>query len=182
MRWGYLVTCHALPKESQFNKFDYYFDKEKYMLVATFGAGCFWKPEFLLGKVDGVLETAVGYMGGNTDNPSYEEVCADQTGHVEVVQLGFDPKIISYNELLNTFWEIHDPTQVDRQGLDFGKQYRSVIFYSNEEHKTIAEASAEELKKSNRFSVPLATTIELATQFWKAEEYHQKYYEKFKLS
>ena len=140
-------------------------------MKATFGAGCFWKPEEVFGKVKGVISTAVGYMGGKTDNPSYGQVCGGSTGHAEVVQIEFDPKIISYKELLDIFWKIHDPSQLNRQGPDVGEQYRSVIFYHNQEQKKLAEES----KPKNAF-----TQIVPAKKFWRAEEYHQKYMEKMK--
>lgn len=140
---------------------------------ATFGAGCFWQPEMAFREVEGVIDTAVGYEGGHVDNPSYEQVCTGRTGHAEVVQVTFDPARISYGELVQMFWGMHDPTQVDRQGPDVGSQYRTVIFIHSPEQVAAAEASKAEEQK--RHSTPIATSIEPATGFWRAEEYHQCY-------
>lgn len=145
---------------------------------ATFGAGCFWGVEAAFRKVDGVVDTAVGYSGGHTPNPTYEDVCSHTTGHAEVVQVTFDPARVSYRDLLEVFWRIHDPTQVNRQGPDIGDQYRSVIFYHSGEQRRIAEESRAALEASGRLSRPVATKIEPAQTFWRAEEYHQRYYEK----
>ena len=143
---------------------------------ATFGAGCFWQVETAFRDLDGVVDTAVGYEGGTVDNPTYEQVCSDRTGHVEVTQVEFDPKRISYDELLEKFWSIHDPTQLNRQGPDVGTQYRSVIFTHSEEQAEAARASKERLQK--RFRQPIVTEIEPAQPFWRAEEYHQCYLQK----
>ena len=151
------------------------------MATATFGAGCFWKPEFVFRKLDGVIETAVGYMGGATDNPTYEQVCTDNTGHAEVVQVTFDPEAISYEELLAVFWQVHDPTQVDRQGPDVGRQYRSVIFCHSPEQTEAATRSRDALAESGALGGAIATEIEPAPAFWRAEEYHQQYYEKARM-
>ncbi len=142
---------------------------------ATFGAGCFWKPEMEYRKVEGVVDTAVGYEGGHVDNPTYEQVCTGRTGHAEVVQVTYDPARISYDELLDLFWDMHDPTQVNRQGPDVGDQYRTVIFTHTPEQVAAAEASKE--RQQSRHSQPIATLIEPATGFWRAEEYHQCYLE-----
>jgi peptide methionine sulfoxide reductase msrA/msrB len=150
----------------------------KQIETATFGAGCFWGTEAVFRKVKGVLNTTVGFMGGSLKNPSYEEVCSDKTGHVEVVQIEYDPAIISYAELLDIFWDIHDPTAINRQGPDIGSQYRSVIFYHNAEQEKLARASLEKLEKSGKFKKPIATEIVPAKEFYKTEEYHQRYYEK----
>lgn len=144
------------------------------MEKATFGAGCFWHVEEAFRKLDGVLSTTVGYMGGTFENPTYEDVCTDETGHAEVVQIEYDPKKISYNQLLDVFWSTHDPTQLNRQGPDEGTQYRSAIFYHNEEQKKLAEESKKKLKKKK----PAVTEITKAKKFYKAEEYHQKYLQK----
>lgn len=148
------------------------------MEKATFGAGCFWGVEAAFMKVKGVSSTEVGFMGGSTERPSYEQVCTGKTGHTEVVQLGFDPKKVSFEELLEVFWRIHDPTTMDRQGPDIGRQYRSVVFYHSERQKKIAEKKKGELDKSGKFPKPIVTAIEPAKEFYRAEEYHQKYYEK----
>jgi peptide-methionine (S)-S-oxide reductase len=146
--------------------------------IATFGAGCFWGVEELFRKRDGVIKTEVGYTGGNIDNPTYEQVCADTTGHAEAVQVTYDPEKIKYEDLLKIFWENHDPTQLNRQGPDTGRQYRSAIFFHTPEQKEIAEASLDELKKSRRYEHPIVTEISPASSFWRAEEYHQQYLHK----
>jgi peptide-methionine (S)-S-oxide reductase len=148
------------------------------MEKATFGAGCFWGVEAAFRQVKGITSTAVGYMGGTLKNPSYEDVCTDKTGHAEVVQVEFDPSQVPYEELLRVFWENHDPTTLNRQGPDVGRQYRSVIFFHTPEQKTAAEASKAALGSSGRFRRPIVTEIVPATDFWRAEEYHQQYLEK----
>lgn len=145
---------------------------------ATFGAGCFWGVEVKFGQVPGVLEIAVGYEGGELEHPTYKEVCTDRTGHAEVVEMSFDPARVSYEQLLDLFFESHDPTQLNRQGPDFGTQYRSVVFYHSDAQRTAAEKKIEELKVEGRFSKPIVTKVVPAETFWKAEEYHQKYLEK----
>lgn len=145
---------------------------------AMFGAGCFWGVEAAFRKVKGVVDTAVGYSGGWTKDPSYEDVCSGRTGHTEVVLVTYDTAKVSYDELLNAFWRMHDSTQVDRQGPDIGRQYRSVIFYFDDEQRQIAEAAKVKLEESGQYSKPVATRIERAGDFWRAEEYHQRYYEK----
>jgi peptide-methionine (S)-S-oxide reductase len=146
--------------------------------TATFAAGCFWGVEETFRKVKGVTATAVGYSGGTMANPTYEDVCTDRTGHAEVVQVEFDPAQVSYEELLRVFWENHDPTTVNRQGPDIGRQYRSAIFYHIPEQKAAAEASKEELQKSGKYRRPIVTEITPAGPFYRAEEYHQRYLEK----
>lgn len=145
---------------------------------ATFGAGCFWGVEATYRQTDGVVGTAVGFMGGTTAEPSYEDVCTDTTGHAEVVEVEFDPGKVSYEALLDVFWEAHDPTQVNRQGPDVGTQYRSVIFTHDEGQAEIARASKAALEAEGRFSRPIATEIVPAATFYRAEEYHQQYLEK----
>jgi peptide-methionine (S)-S-oxide reductase len=145
---------------------------------ATFGAGCFWGVEEVFRQLSGVANTAVGYAGGSTDNPSYQDVCSDQTGHAEVVEVEFDPAKISYRDLLDVFWANHDPTTLNRQGPDVGRQYRSVIFYHSPEQKAEAENSRDNLTKTGRFRRPIVTQIEPASKFFRAEEYHQRYLEK----
>jgi peptide-methionine (S)-S-oxide reductase len=142
--------------------------------VATFGGGCFWCIEAVLQRIEGVLSIASGYSGGSTLNPTYEEVCSGQTGHAEVVQVAFDPKFISYEEILDIFWQAHDPTTLNRQGPDRGTQYRSVIFYSNDAQRQAAEASRE--KAQGKFRDPIVTQVMPLEKFWKAEDYHQNYY------
>ncbi len=145
---------------------------------ATFGAGCFWGVEEIFRNLDGVTSSAVGYAGGTKENPSYEDVCSDRTGHAEVVEVEFDPSKVSYEELLEVFWSNHNPTTLNRQGPDVGTQYRSVIFYHSPAQKAGAEASKEKISKSGRFKLPVVTQIEPAPKFWRAEEYHQRYLEK----
>ena len=152
------------------------------MATAIFGAGCFWGVEAAFRQIVGVKATAVGYAGGNIDNPTYEEVCSDKTGHAEVVKVEYDPSEVSYDELLKVFWTNHDPTQVNRQGPDVGHQYRSVIFFTTPEQEAAAKNSLEKLDESGEYSRPIATSIEPASTFWKAEEYHQQYLEKRGLS
>ncbi len=148
------------------------------METATFGAGCFWGVEAAFRRLEGVVDTEVGYSGGHTENPTYEDVCSHTTGHAEVVRVTFDPSRVSYRDLVEHFWKIHDPTQVNRQGPDIGDQYRSVIFYHSEEQRRVAEQSKAALEASGRLRKPVATKIEPAKPFWRAEEYHQRYYEK----
>jgi len=145
------------------------------MAMATFGAGCFWGVEEAFRQVGGVTETAVGYEGGHVEHPTYQQVCGGRTGHTEVVQVQYDPERVSYEDLLEVFWRIHDPTQVNRQGPDHGYQYRSVILYHTPEQKQLAEASKAALDASGELSRPVATAIEPAQTFWRAEEYHQQY-------
>lgn len=146
--------------------------------TATFGAGCFWGVEYAFGQIDGVVDTAVGYMGGHTEAPTYREVCSKSTGHAEVCQVQFDPAVVSYDALLTAFWSMHDPTTKDRQGPDVGSQYRSVIFYHDEDQRTAAEASKMATDASGNFRGPIVTEISAAETFWRAEDYHQRYVEK----
>ncbi len=149
-----------------------------YFMKATFGAGCFWHVEDLLNKTKGVKSTAVGYIGGQLPNPTYEEVCTDKTGHAEAVEIEYDPDEISFEELLDVFWSNHNPTTLNRQGPDVGIQYRSSIFYHDESQKEIAESSKEFLEKSGKYDNPIVTEIVPAPTFYRAEEYHQKYFKK----
>lgn len=150
------------------------------MEKATFGAGCFWGVEARFRKVNGVIDAVSGYSGGKTKNPTYKDVCTDKTGHAEVVQVTYNPSIVSYEELLEVFWNIHNPTTLNRQGWDIGTQYRSVVFYHSEEQKERALKLKEKLDKSGRYKKPIVTEITPASEFYKAEEYHQRYYEKNK--
>jgi len=145
------------------------------MQKATFGAGCFWGVEAAFRKVKGVVSSAVGYSGGSLKNPTYEDVCTDQTGHAEVVEVKYDPAKVSYDELLKVFWEIHDPTTLNRQGPDIGTQYRSAILFHTPEQKSAAEASKERLQSSGKYKKPIVTEITPASEFYQAEEYHQQY-------
>jgi peptide-methionine (S)-S-oxide reductase len=145
--------------------------------VATFANGCFWCTEAIFEELDGVISATSGYSGGNTPNPNYKEVCSGETGHAECLQIIYDPNKISFDELLAVFWETHDPTTLNRQGADVGTQYRSAIFYHNEEQKEKAEKYKAELDKSGAFSKPIVTEITAFTKFYPAEDYHQQYFE-----
>ena len=146
--------------------------------IATFAAGCFWGIEAKFRMIPGVTDAVVGYSGGHTANPTYKDVCTDQTGHAEVVQVTFDPAVISYEKLVEAFWHMHDPTQVNRQGPDYGTQYRSAIFFHSPEQEATAKKSKAALEASGRFRRPIATEITAAGTFYRAEDYHQRYLEK----
>ena len=148
------------------------------MAIATFAAGCFWGIEAAYRRIEGVTSTAVGYTGGQTSDPTYKEVCSGQTGHAEAVQVAFDPARVSYEQLLEVFWNLHDPTQVNRQGPDVGTQYRTAVFYHDAEQQAAATASKAKLETENRFGAPIATEIVPAASFFLAEDYHQQYFEK----
>jgi peptide-methionine (S)-S-oxide reductase len=148
------------------------------METATFGAGCFWGVEVAFRNIPGVKDVAAGYAGGTLENPSYEDVCSGRTGHAEVVQVDFDPEEVSYDRLLDEFWSLHDPTTLNRQGPDVGTQYRSAIFYHDEEQKNAALASRERLRESGRYRRPVVTEVTPASTFYRAEDYHQRYLEK----
>lgn len=145
---------------------------------ATFAAGCFWGVEELFRTRKGVIKTTVGYSGGTKENPTYEEVCSGKTSHAEALQIEYDPSQISYEELLNIFWEHHDPTTLNRQGPDVGSQYRSVIFYHTSEQRRLAEESKQKLESSGKYTNNIVTEIREATPFYPAEDYHQQYLEK----
>ncbi|HSD63267.1 MAG TPA: peptide-methionine (S)-S-oxide reductase MsrA [Ignavibacteriaceae bacterium] len=146
--------------------------------TATFGQGCFWCAEAIFERVEGVISVTSGYAGGNVSNPTYEQVCTGKTGHAEVVQIVYNPDVISYDDLLKIFWQTHDPTTLNKQGADVGEQYRSIILYDNEKQKEKAEYYKNELQKSGAWDKPIVTQIVPLTKFYKAEEYHQHYYEK----
>lgn len=148
------------------------------MEKATFGAGCFWGVEARFQQLPGVVETAVGYEGGKLNDPSYKDVCTDRTGHAEVVEVTYDPEKVSYRALLDLFFELHDPTQVDRQGPDWGSQYRTVIFFHSPDQEATARETITRLDAAGRFKRPIATQVVPAQTFWRAEDYHQKYLEK----
>lgn len=143
--------------------------------TATFGAGCFWGVEEAFRILPGVKSTAVGYMGGTLQNPTYQEVCTDRTGHAEVLQVEYDPNEISYEELLDIFWKNHNPTTRNRQGPDVGSQYRSVIFFHTSDQEKTARASKEQVEKSGKWQNPIVTEVIPAEEFYRAEEYHQQY-------
>jgi len=148
------------------------------MAKATFGAGCFWGVEAAFRRIDGVTDAVVGYAGGQTENPTYREVCAGDTGHAEVVEIEYDPERLSFEDLLDAFWQMHDPTQLNRQGPDVGDQYRSAIFCHTPEQEQLATESKRRLEESGLFVRPIVTVIDKAPTFWRAEEYHQRYLEK----
>jgi peptide-methionine (S)-S-oxide reductase len=149
---------------------------EKQLDTATFGAGCFWCVEAVYQQLEGVISVTSGYMGGQVKNPTYKEICTGNTGHAEVCQIVFDPSKISYADMLQAFWASHDPTTLNRQGNDIGTQYRSVVFYHNEEQQKLAEKYKKELDASQAFSNPIVTQIAASEVFYKAEDYHQNYY------
>jgi peptide-methionine (S)-S-oxide reductase len=148
------------------------------MAKAYFAAGCFWGVESAFRRVKGVQSTAVGYMGGRTEHPTYQEVCSDRTGHAETVEVDYDPQQVSYEKLLELFWNSHDPTQVNRQGPDVGTQYRSAIVTTSNEQADTAKTAKDKLVREGRFRRPIATQVQPAPAFWKAEDYHQQYFEK----
>ena len=148
------------------------------MAKAIFAAGCFWGVEATFRQLPGVISTRVGYTGGTLSNPTYQDVCTDRTGHAEAVEVEYDPSKLSYEKLLDVFWENHDPTQLNRQGPDWGTQYRSAIFFTSPEQEAAAKASKERLEKSGRYTKPIVTQIVPASTFYEAEDYHQQYLEK----
>jgi peptide-methionine (S)-S-oxide reductase len=168
-RWGNPTTSAMRANQST---------RRTIMEKATFAAGCFWGVEAAFRQTKGVKSTAVGYTGGTTKNPTYEQVCTDTTGHAEAVEVQYDPAEVSYDQLLDVFWENHDPTQLNRQGPDFGSQYRSAIFFHTPEQQAAATAAKERLDKGGKLKGPIATQIVAATEFYRAEEYHQQYLEK----
>lgn len=177
---GHIFVGERLtPKDTRYcvNSISLKFIPKSEMKVekAYFAAGCFWGVQHYLDKAPGVVETTVGYMGGKTSNPTYKEVCSNTTGHAEAIEVVYDPLQTSFEELAKLFFEIHDPTQIDRQGPDIGEQYRSEIFYRNDEEKATAEKLIQILYKKG---IVAATKLEPATAFWKAEDYHQHYYDK----
>ena len=147
-------------------------------MKATFGAGCFWHVEHIFANTKGVTSTAVGYTGGRVEDPTYEEVCTDRTGHAEAVQVEYDPDQVSYDDLLGVFWSNHDPTTLNRQGPDIGIQYRSAVFCHSDEQRLAAEKSRDALARSGRYRGPIVTEIVPVAPFYRAEEYHQKYFAK----
>src|SRR5271156_5276189 len=163
----FAITSHAQPKKTM---------ESNELKTATFGAGCFWCTEAVFLNVNGVTKVVSGYSGGKVKNPSYREVCTGLTGHAEVTQITYDPKVVSFEELLEVFWNTHDPTTLNRQGADEGTQYRSVVFFHSEEQKKAAEAYKKQLESSHVFKSPIVTEISPFTIFYGAEDYHQNYY------
>ena len=153
-------------------------EAKKNLEKATFAAGCFWGIEETFRKLKGVVSTSVGYAGGHLANPTYEDVCTDTTGHAEVAQVEYDPSVISYEAILQVFWNCHNPTTLNRQGPDLGKQYRSVIFFHTPEQESAARKSKETIEKSGKLKSPIVTEIKPAPAFYRAEEYHQHYLSK----
>lgn len=151
-------------------------NKTQQLQTAVFGSGCFWCAEAIFGQLKGVESVTPGYSGGHTSNPTYQQVCSDTTGHAEVVKIEYDPSIITYRDLLEIFWQTHDPTTPNRQGNDIGSQYRSVIFYADEQQMHAAQSLLSELEKSRAFSVPIVTEIVPLVNFYPAEEYHHNYF------
>lgn len=147
-------------------------------MKATFGAGCFWGVEAAFRRVPGVVATAVGYAGGKTEHPTYEQVCSHRTGHAEVVEVDYDPEVVGYDQLLDVFWAIHNPTTKNRQGLDFGNNYRSVIFYRDGAQRAAAVASKDAVNRGGKHRRPVVTEIVPEAPFWRAEDYHQQYYDR----
>ncbi|MCE5296552.1 MAG: peptide-methionine (S)-S-oxide reductase MsrA [Euryarchaeota archaeon] len=148
------------------------------MKKAAFAAGCFWGVESVFREIEGVIDARVGYMGGNVNEPTYKLVCTNKTGHAETIEISYAPDLVSYERLLETFWKMHDPTQLNRQGVDVGSQYRSMIFYYDEGQKEEALDSKKKLQASGKYDMPIVTEIVPASKFWPAEEYHQRYNEK----
>jgi len=169
----FIPEDEALPAESQ--PMDNPAVESRTLETATFAAGCFWGVEHHFRQVEGVVNTVVGYTGGHVDNPTYEQVCTDRTGHAEAVQVTFDPAKVSYAQLLDVFWKLHDPTQLNRQGPDVGAQYRSAILYHNDKQRQLAELTKQALELTKRYKRPVVTQIAPAATFWPAEDYHQQY-------
>jgi peptide-methionine (S)-S-oxide reductase len=151
---------------------------EGHLKKAAFAAGCFWGVESAFRDIAGVIDAEVGYMGGNVDSPTYKLVCTNTTGHAETIEITYHPKLVNYEDLLDAFWNMHDPTQLNRQGVDIGTQYRSVIFYYDEEQKAAATRAKDMLQASGKYKKPVVTEIVPAGKFWRAEAYHQRYNEK----
>ncbi len=173
-----VVLTQAFPRNGRNRVTTLNSSKEMTLETATFGAGCFWHVEDTFRRIEGVVSTAVGFEGGTLPNPTYKDVSTDLTGHAEVVQIQFDPAKVSYQKLLEAFFELHDPTTLNRQGPDIGVQYRSAVFYHSPHQKASAEALKARLGSSGRYKRPIVTEIAPASTFWRAEEYHQQYYEK----
>ncbi len=170
-----IASCHASNKEKDIVNMST-MNTDRNLDTATFGTGCFWCTEAIFESLKGVVSATSGYSGGMVENPTYEQVCSGNTGHAECIQVVFDPQQISYKELLEVFWESHDPTTLNRQGNDVGTQYRSVIFYHNAEQKHLAESYKDQLNSAKAFDKPIVTEITAFSKFYPAEDYHQEYY------
>lgn len=173
---AFLAGCNTKNSYSQAKK-ETKMTNNANLETATFGSGCFWCTEAIFDRVKGVESVESGYSGGSVQNPTYEAVCTGRTGHAEVIQVKYDPKVVSYDELLEIFWKTHDPTTLNKQGADVGTQYRSVVFYHNDEQKQKAEYYKDKLESSKIWNNPIVTEITPFSKFYKAEEYHQEYYE-----
>jgi len=174
---AFILGCRNKSANAQSEKVEGVLMDTTGLQKATFGSGCFWCTEAIFENLNGVHSVVSGYAGGNVVNPSYDEVCSGKTGHAEVTQITYDPKVISFDELLEVFWKTHDPTTLNRQGNDVGTQYRSAIFYHDEEQKNLAEKYKKELDKSGAWDKPIVTEISPITNYFAAEEYHQDYYD-----
>ena len=172
----FLLMCFSCHSQDKNEKLLTKINHNKSMKTISFGGGCFWCIETCFNQLKGVQKAISGYSGGHQDNPTYQEVCTGDTGHAEVVQLTYDPEVISYEQLLDVFFFLHDPTQLNRQGNDIGTQYRSVIFYNNDEEKKIIEDKIKFLNKSGKYKTPIVTELQPSKHFWPAETYHQGYY------
>jgi peptide-methionine (S)-S-oxide reductase len=173
----FALGCNQSKTETKIQKKEFMSTQNKNLDTATFGTGCFWCTEAIFERVKGVVSVVSGYSGGTLENPTYKEVCEGTTGHAECTQITFDPKVISYDELLEIFWKIHDPTTLNRQGNDVGTQYRSVIFYHNDEQKQKAEYYKNKLTEEKIWDKPIVTEITKFVKFYPAEDYHQEYYD-----
>ncbi|HEX8547474.1 MAG TPA: peptide-methionine (S)-S-oxide reductase MsrA [Cytophagaceae bacterium] len=173
---SHLVSCAEKKAKSNINLNNTTLNTNIKMDTATFGSGCFWCTEAFFQNLEGVYTVSSGYTGGKTENPTYNQICRGNTGHAEVIQLTYDPQKISFEELLEVFWKTHDPTTLNRQGNDEGTQYRSAIFYHNEDQKRLAEIYKKKLDESGAWSKPIVTEITPISKFYKAEDYHQNYY------
>jgi len=173
----FVVACNNTKSELKQEVNNFMNDQNQNLETATFGSGCFWCTEAIFERVNGVISVLSGYSGGSVDNPTYKEVCDGTTGHAECTQITFDPTVVSYDELLEIFWKMHDPTTLNRQGNDVGTQYRSVIFYHNDEQKQKAEYYKKKLTEENIWDKPIVTEITKFEKFYPAEDYHQEYYE-----
>lgn len=173
-----MVGCEKSNSKSKINDKNFMDNQNKKLETATFGSGCFWCTEAIFERVNGVVSVVSGYSGGTVANPTYEQVCTGKTGHAECTEITFDPSVVSYDELLEIFWKVHDPTTLNRQGNDVGTQYRSVIFYHNDEQKQKAEYYKAKLTEEKIWDKPIVTEITKFEKFYPAENYHQEYYDK----